>query len=294
MTIARQKLGGAASETREFQLEPEDFRQIAAVLYADSGIYLSEQKTTMVYGRLVKRLRALGLESFKDYCRLINDKNAVGERQQMLGALTTNVTAFFRERHHFDHLKTVELPPLLRAARDGARLRVWSAGCSNGHEPYSIAMTILSLMPDAGRYDIKVLGTDIDAAVVATARRSVYDTDDLSEIGQADLSRFFEATEDCGNNQLAAVPDLRALVSFRELNLMQPWPMKGLFDIVFCRNVTIYFDAATQAKLWSRYADVIMPGGLLCIGHSERVSGDAANRFTPVGTTMYRNDGGRA
>lgn len=297
MNSAHQRSDEATSPVgvREFEFDLADFRQIAAVLYADSGIFLSDEKTSLVYGRLVKRLRALGMESFKDYCRLISDKKAVGERQQMLGALTTNVTAFFRERHHFEHLRTVELPPLLRAARSGKRVRIWSAGCSNGHEPFSIAMTLLSMMPDAGKYDIKILATDIDPAVVATGRQAAYETDDLNELSEAELSRFFAASEAHDGNHRIAVPDLRALVSFRELNLMEPWPMKGLFNIVFCRNVTIYFDAPTQATLWSRFASVVQPGGLLCIGHSERLSGDAVARFKTVGTTMYRHEaGGRA
>ena len=293
MSIARPKPDAASDrEKREFDFDLTDFRQIAAILYADSGIFLSEQKTSLVYGRLVKRLRALGLESFKEYCRLVSDKNAVGERQQLLGALTTNVTAFFRERHHFDHLKTVELPPLLRAARNGARVRIWSAGCSKGHEPFSIAMTILSLMPDAGRHDIKILGTDIDPAVVATGRDAVYDSEDLADVSKAELSRFFIAPDGADNGRLVATPELRALVTFRELNLMEPWPMTGLFNILFCRNVTIYFDAPTQATLWSRFASVIEPGGLMCIGHSERLSGDAVKRFTAAGTTMYRHGTG--
>ncbi len=131
----------------EFLLTGDDFQQIAAMLHADAGIYLAESKATLVYSRLAKRLRALGLESFRDYCTLVAGTDGVDERQKMMAALTTNVTHFFREPHHFEHLKKQVLPPLVAAAKLGRRVRIWSAGCSSGQEPYSIALTILSLMP---------------------------------------------------------------------------------------------------------------------------------------------------
>ena len=272
---------------REFAFDAADFQAIASMLYADSGISLAEQKAPLVYGRLVKRLRALGIGSFKDYCALIASERGVDERQLMLSALTTNVTAFFRERHHFEHLRTTELPTLLKRARDGGRVRIWSAGCSKGHEPYSIAMTILGLMPDAARYDVKILATDIDPVVVETGRVGVYAEDDLVDVPKRDLDRHFIRSHGRSSSYEAG-PALRDLVSFRELNLMGPWPMKKRFQIVFCRNVTIYFDEPTQATVWSRFTSALDTRGLLCIGHSERLSGDAQNRFEPVGLTMYR------
>ena len=275
-----------SGEAREFAFDASDFQNIASMLYADSGIFLSGQKAPLVYGRLVKRLRALGIASFKDYCALVADKDGLDERQQMLSALTTNVTAFFRERHHFDHLRTVELPKLMKMAREGGRVRLWSAGCSKGHEPYSIAMTVLDLWPDAGKYDLKILATDIDPVVTETARRGFYETEELVEIPKRDLERFFVA--DTGQKGFIVGDQLRDLVAFRELNLVGPWPMKGQFHVVFCRNVAIYFDEQTQATVWSRFASSLVDGGLFCIGHSERLSGAAQRRFDPVGTTMYR------
>ncbi len=280
-TAARQ-----VSEAREFAFDTSDFEKIAAMLYADSGIFLSEQKAPLVYGRLVKRLRALGMASFKDYCALIAEQSGIDERQQMLSALTTNVTAFFRERHHFDHLRSVELPRLMKVARAGGRVRLWSAGCSKGHEPYSIAMTVLDAWPDAAKHDVKILATDIDPEVTETARRGFYEAEELAEIPKRDLERFFVA--DAARRGAAVGPQLRDLVAFRELNLIGPWPMKGSFDVIFCRNVAIYFDEATQATLWSRFASSLADGGLFCIGHSERLSDPAQRRFDPVGTTMYK------
>ena len=287
--IATRPMAAPIESVREFAFDGEDFRNIAAMLYSDSGIFLTEQKASLVYGRLVKRLRSLGLESFRDYCRLVAGREGIDERQQMLSALTTNVTAFFRERHHFDHLGAVELPTLVRRARAGGRVRIWSAGCSKGHEPYSIALTVLGLMPDAAEHDIRILATDIDPLVLETGRAGVYGEDELAEVPRGATSKHFHAT---GQGTAVAGDALKKLISFRELNLMTAWPMKGSFDVVFCRNVTIYFDAATQARIWGRFAGVLAPSALLCIGHSERLSGDAARRFESVGTTMYRHDGG--
>jgi chemotaxis protein methyltransferase CheR len=158
----------------EFPLRTEDFRAIAAMLHADAGIALPEAKATLVYSRLAKRLRALGLESFREYCALAAGPEGAEERRHMLTALTTNVTRFFREPHHFEHLRTVALPPLLEAARRGGRVRLWSAACSTGQEPFSIALTVLSAMPDAAGFDVKVLATDIDPVVLAEAREGRY------------------------------------------------------------------------------------------------------------------------
>jgi chemotaxis protein methyltransferase CheR len=279
----------APTGDREFVFRSEDFRHIAAMLHADSGIFLSEQKESLVYSRLVKRLRALQLSSFKDYCALVASPAGAEERQKMLAALTTNVTRFFREPHHFQHLKDVILPPLLQAAKRGGRVRIWSAGCSKGQEPYSIAMTILSLMPDANNYDVKILATDIDPYVLQEGREGVYEKSELDDMPKAERSRFF--TAEGGNAMWSVSDEMRQLVSFKELNLIGQWPVKGPFDVLFCRNVVIYFNEETQSKIWVRFASLLKPTGLLCIGHSERLSGPVVPRFKPTGTTMYTLDG---
>jgi len=276
----------APSGDREFVFRNEDFRQIAAMLHADSGIYLSEQKESLVYSRLVKRLRVLGLASFKDYCALVADHSGAQERQNMLAALTTNVTRFFREPHHFEYLKGTVLPPLLQAAKRGGRVRIWSAGCSKGQEPYSIAMTILSLMPDAVNYDVRVLATDIDPNVLQEGRDGLYDKTELEDMPKPERSRFFSAANGSASS-FSVSDDMRRLVSFKELNLVGQWPVKGPFNVIFCRNVVIYFNEETQSKIWDRFSSLLVPQGLLCIGHSERLSGPALPRFKPTGTTMY-------
>jgi chemotaxis protein methyltransferase CheR len=275
----------------EFAFTDADFRKISAMVHGDAGIYLPDAKATLVYSRLAKRLRALGLSSFKDYCALVAGAEGLDERQKMLAALTTNVTRFFREPHHFEHLRGKVLPPLLEAARRGARVRLWSAACSSGQEPFSIAMTILSLMPEAADHDVKVLATDIDPNMVAAGRRAAYDAHLLDGV-PAELRRRWTVPGPGGAARMA--DEARALVTFNELNLIGDWPMKGRFDAIFCRNVAIYFEDETQARLWSRFAPLINPDGALYIGHSERIQGPAAGAFRPDGVTIYRKLAGAA
>ena len=272
----------------EYPFTQEDFRTIAAMLIEDAGIALPDSKATLAYSRLAKRLRALGLKNFKDYCALIASPNGVDERRKMLASLTTNVTRFFREPHHFEHLKTRVLPDLLAHAKRGGRVRIWSAGCSTGQEPYTIALTLLSLLPDAGRYDIKILASDIDPNVVAEGRAGFYDEESCAPIPRDMMKRWFVPNPADTFKCWSVGEAMRELVSFRELNLMGQWPMKGPFDVIFCRNVVIYFEEQTQAKIWGRYAPLLTPGGRLYIGHSERVSGPATSQFQTDGLTTYR------
>jgi chemotaxis protein methyltransferase CheR len=271
----------------EFVFTEGDFRRIAAMVHGDAGIALHETKATLVYSRLAKRLRALGLANFQDYCELVAGAEGVDERQRMLAALTTNVTRFFREPHHFDHLRDKVLPPLLAAARSGRKVRLWSAACSSGQEPYSVAMTILSAAPDAAGLDIKILATDIDPNMVAEARLGVYAEGLLTGVPE-DHRRRWTAPAAARPGYVQVSDQVRALVTFNELNLIGDWPMKGTFSAIFCRNVAIYFDDDTQARLWSRFAPLLPVGGVLYIGHSERVAGPAAAHFAPDGITTYR------
>lgn len=276
----------------EFKMTNRDFRELAAMLYADAGIYLPELKATLVYSRLAKRLRALNLQSFQDYCELVGAPDGAGERLEMLSALTTNVTRFFREPHHFEHLQTHVLPSLIEAARRGARPRLWSAACSSGQEPYSVALTLLGLEPKAGALDIKILATDIDPRVVAEGQRGVYVEAALADVPPALKKRYFTPAAGGRGQEWAVADELKQLVSFRTLNLNADWPMQGRFSAILCRNVVIYFDEPTQQRVWSRFASKLEPGGWLYIGHSERVTGPAASRFVSDGITAYRLNGG--
>ena len=272
----------------EFPFTNEDFRRICALLYETSGIALPESKATLVYSRLAKRLRILGVASFRDYCSMVASPEGVDERHHMLTALTTNVTRFFREPHHFDHLLDKVIKPALDNVKRGGRLRIWSAGCSTGQEPYSIALTILSALPDAHNYDIKILATDIDTNVIATGMAAVYSEDLIEAIPAAARSRWMERAPN--GRDWAMNEAVCSLVSFRELNLMGDWPMKGQFDAIFCRNVVIYFDEPTQDRIFTRYQGRLAPEGRLYIGHSERVG---VPGFETDGLTCYRHVGVR-
>lgn len=274
-------------EDSEYVLTLEDFRRIAAIMHAEAGIALHESKATLVYSRLAKRLRLLGIRSFAAYCALVSGKDGDGERQEMLAALTTNVTRFFREPHHFEHLRTHILPPLIDRARKGGRIRLWSAACSSGQEPYSIALTVLSLMPEAAGYDIRILATDIDPNMIAAGKAGIYDQAAVAAV-PADLRHRWFARSEADARMLRIAEDARALVEFRRLNLIGPWPMQGQFQAIFCRNVVIYFDDSTQARIWARMVPLLSRGAALYIGHSERISGAAERALRSDGITTYR------
>ena len=274
----------------EFAFTNQDFKRIAALLYDLAGISLPDSKATLVYSRLAKRLRALGLRSFSEYCAFVASDKGHDESQEMLRALTTNVTRFFREPHHFDDLRANVLEPVADKVRAGGRLRLWSAASSSGQEPYSMAFTVLSVWPNAADLDIRILGTDIDTNVLATGRAAVYDESLLEGIPASARGQYFE--RDPGDRRNWRVCDAaRSLVAFRELNLNGPsWPMKGPFDAIFCRNVVIYFDEPTQERVWNRFAPLVAPGGRLYVGHSERV-GASVTAFESCGLTAYRKVG---
>jgi chemotaxis protein methyltransferase CheR len=282
---------GANVVDGEFAFTEADFRRISAMVHGDAGIYLPQSKATLVYSRLAKRLRALGLTSFKAYCALVASVDGLDERQKMLAALTTNVTRFFREPHHFEHLRHKVLPPLLEQARRGGRVRIWSAACSSGQEAFSIAMTVLSAMPEAAERDIRILATDIDPNMVAEGRGGTYAAHLLEGVPPELRKRW---TLPAPGGAVRMADEARSLVTFNELNLIGDWPMKGRFDAIFCRNVAIYFEDETQARLWSRFAPLLNPNGALYIGHSERVQGPAAGAFRPDGVTTYRKVAGAA
>lgn len=265
-----------------------DFATIAKRAQADFGLHLTEAKRELVYSRLSKRLRLLGLADFHSYCQLVESPAGAEERIAMLSALTTNVTHFFREEHHFITLKESVLPPLLAAAKSGGRVRIWSAGCSAGQEPYSLALAVLDLCPDAANYDIRILATDVDPEILARAREGIYDLEEIKSLPEA-MRRQHVTTLDARRAAIGDKP--RALISFGELNLIQDWPVKGPFDVIFCRNVAIYFDKDTQSRLWQRFAALLPPGGTLCIGHSERVAGPALGILESAGVTTYRRKG---
>ncbi|RYH09739.1 protein-glutamate O-methyltransferase CheR [Tropicimonas sp. IMCC6043] len=274
-------------------LDPQalrDFETLARIAREEAGLVIPPEKAAMVFSRVSKRLRALGISDRSVYCKMLESRDETAERRQLVSALTTNVTSFFREPHHFDTLKEAILPELTGRARAGERVRIWSAGCSTGPEPYSIAMAVFEKCPEALDLDIKILATDIDPAALATARSGSYSSSQVSAISE-DRRRLFFRKPDASTHgsECAQVSDrLTGLISFRELNLLASWPMKFKFDVIFCRNVVIYFDRETQNALWPRFAQACRPGGYLFVGHSERLDDDSLPHFRSVGTTTYQ------
>lgn len=275
----------------EYPLTRRDLSEIAAMIYADAGIYLNESKASLVYSRLSKHIRNLGLKGFREYCSLVSSQEGATARREMLSHLTTNFTRFFRENHHFEHLKAEVLPHLIARAKAGGRVRIWSAACSDGQEPYSIALTVLSLLPNAADYDFRILATDIDPKILAQARAGAYDATALETVNPAARKQYFREVEIDGRQKWQVDDRVKKLITYNELNLMAQWPFKGPFDVIFCRNVVIYFDEPTQMKIWSRFSGMLAESGHLYIGHSERVSGEAKAHFDNIGITTYRFTG---
>lgn len=265
----------------------DDFEYIRALIGEYSGIHLTEGKRELVYARLAKRLRDLGLTDFRQYCDLLR----AGEQDELIAcvnAITTNVTSFFREEHHFSYLAETVMPWLINHyGRSGSgKLRMWSAGCSSGEEPYSIDMTLRDF-PELDKWDVKILATDLDSNVLQCAKRGIYKMDQLDKVSETKRRKWFLRGDDSNLGQVKIRPELKSRIYFRQLNLMGPWPMHGLFHVIFCRNVVIYFDKTRQKELFQRFADILVPEGYLFIGHSENLFG-VSDRFRSIGRTIYR------
>jgi chemotaxis protein methyltransferase CheR len=270
---------------REFAFGEEDFQALRALVKSLTGIHLSEQKRELVYGRLTRRLRALQLRSFAEYRERL--KGDVQELAELCNAITTNLTSFFREPHHFQYLREHVLAAPAAAARRTRRLRIWSAGCSTGEEPYSIAMTVLEALPDPGSWDIRILATDLDSEVLARARRGVYPPERTGNLSPERLQRFFTERQEAGTVCRQITPEVAALVTFKQLNLIHALPMRGPLDAIFCRNVVIYFDKETQRELFTRIARLQRPGDLLLLGHSESLF-KVCDSYALIGKTIHR------
>ena len=277
---------GEISGANAAAMSDRDFERIARIALKEFGLSLPDSKKSLVYSRVFKRLRALRLPNFSAYCTLIESPQGDGELTELLSTLTTNVTRFFREDHHFTHLRAEVLPKLIQTARGGGRVRLWSAACSSGQEPYSLAMTALSECPDIGKYNFKILATDIDPVILQKAKAGIYGTDELEGL-PPQLRKKPMIEDGTGPNNFAVSHAVRDLVTFGIVNLIADLPMSGPFDVIFCRNVAIYFDKPTQELVWQRFVDLLSPNGYLYIGHSERVSGSATGELQNCGITVY-------
>lgn len=275
------------ADNAEFRFSDQDFRAIADLANARFGLALQSSKKALVYARLSKRLRALNLPDFESYCQLLKAGEGADEQPHFLTALTTNVTHFFREMHHFTTLRDVVAPILLDKAKKGQPVRLWSAACSAGQEAYCIAASILAGAPDLQKLDVKILATDIDPQVLETARQARYPDEQRAAI-PPEWERLMIGKSDAATQSFEISPTLRSMVQFNALNLIGEWPMRRSFDVIICRNAAIYFDKDTQATLWQRFAKLLTSEGYLMIGHSERVTGAATASFQSVGITTYQ------
>ncbi|MGJ4803126.1 CheR family methyltransferase [Luteimonas sp. SDU82] len=275
--------GAQAADERPFAFDDRDFRRVCRMIHARAGIHLGAHKRDMVYSRLVRRLRARGFERFSDYLDMVEDGGA-GEDQHFVNALTTNLTSFFREAHHFPLLAS----QLQAAQRGGQPLRIWCCAASTGEEPWSLAITACEAF-DTLTPPVRILATDIDTAVLQAAARGVYPLERIEAIDLPRRRRFFQRGAGANAGLCRVRPELRALVEFRPLNLLDAdYGLKrGAYLAVFCRNVMIYFDKPTQYAVLQRIAPLLSDEGRMYAGHSESFN-HAADLVTPCGRTVYR------
>jgi chemotaxis protein methyltransferase CheR len=275
---------GSLFQTAE--LTDAQFAAISETVRQLCGIHLHEGKMALVKARLNKRLRALGLTGYGQYVERIRQDVGGSEAAAMLDALSTNHTFFFREPQHFEALRRSVVPAMLARHRGDRRLRLWSAGCSSGEEPYSMAITLKETVADLQRWDVGILATDLSHRVLHAAQEGIYAEDRLRETPSKQVMEHFTCLADRPQRRYRVSDALRKMVHFAHLNLVDPWPMKGLFDVIFCRNVMIYFDKPTQQRLIDRFWGQLAQGGTLFIGHSESLAG-VRHRFRYIRPTVY-------
>lgn len=268
---------------KEFPMTDKDFQRIAGLAGRYTGIVLGDHKRDMVYGRIARRVRKLNLSSFSAYLDFL-EGNQDKELSNFINVITTNLTSFFRENHHFDFLLETVLPEVKRKRVNEKRIRIWSAGCSSGQEPYSIAMT-LNKFGFSSDWDVKLLATDLDSDVLAKAKSAIYASSDVDGLDEMTVKNNFQRNE--VRKEVKVKDRVSKYIHFKRLNLLESWPMSGPFDFIFCRNVVIYFDKPTQKVLFDRYAELLEIGGYLFIGHSENLHG-ISDRFENLGNTIYR------
>ncbi|MDR3322743.1 MAG: chemotaxis protein CheR [Zoogloeaceae bacterium] len=274
---------GGSSVQREFEFRAADFERVRKLIYAHAGISLSPTKQDMVYSRLARRLRAKNMKNFAQYLDHLEASHDAGEWELFVNSLTTNLTSFFREPHHFpllaEHLKKVALTR--------KQINIWCCAASTGEEPYSIAMTVADAFPRGSGQQVSILCSDLDTDVLASAEKGVYPFERVSRIPGGELQRHFSRGTGAQENMWIARPELRRMMSFKRINLLEPnWPVRGPLDVIFCRNVMIYFDKPTQYKILARFAPLLQKEGLLFAGHSENFL-HAVDLFHSLGKTVY-------
>ncbi|MCA9187767.1 MAG: CheR family methyltransferase [Pirellulaceae bacterium] len=274
----------------EASLSTKEFKQVQRLIFELAGISLADSKQVMVQGRLSRRLRDLQVSSYRDYLAMIQDGSCPEEVTKFINALTTNKTEFFRERHHFEFLKQRAFPELKAKAEQTQKrkLRIWCSAASTGEEPFTIAMTVREFFGPQPDWDIRILASDIDTDVLERASNGVYSSELTEGVSRSQLQKYFDVRKNGGPTSFRANESLRELLTFRRINLTEPtWPIHTTFDIIFCRNVMIYFNSETQSQLVEHFAKYLNPNGYLIIGHSESLFG-INDRFKALGDTVYQ------
>ena len=272
------------TQNKEFEFTHDDFDYLRGIVTKTTGIIAPDDKYTMYYSRLARRLRSLGLSDFAAYRQFLKT-NQETESIELVNAVTTNLTSFFREKHHFDYLRDTLIPE--KISRNDFRLRIWSAGCSTGEEPYTIAITLFDAIPDPQKWDIKILATDIDSNVLQTASDGIYNESRVADLDKNMLRRYFKKGSSSNAGKVKVNPVLRECIQFKQLNLLHDWPIREKLDLIFCRNVVIYFDKETKSRLVNRFADQLVNKGKLFMGHSESLY-KTTDRFELLGKTIYQ------
>ena len=273
-------------DINRYNLTDAEFKELSSIIYKDTGIFIDESKRQLIYRRISVRLKNLGMSSFSEYIDLVKTRDPA-ETEIFQNTITTNLTSFFRESHHFDFLRESIVPEILTSNKLSEKLRIWSAGCSTGQEPYSIAITLREAFPEIDRWDAKVLCTDLDTEVLQKCKSGVYSRKDVANLPNDYSSRWFDTVANESEGAVVAKQSLKDILFFKQLNLMDEWKMRGTFDVIFCRNVVIYFDKPTQKRLMERFSDYLVTGGYLVLGHSESLQG-AKDRFELIGKTIYK------
>ena len=263
-------------------LSENEFREISHIVYDICGINLKNGKEALVRARLMKRLRALEMASFREYIKFINTDEGKGEIGLLIDVMTTNKTSFFREAAHFTFLRDQIIPKA-----NTQKMRFWTAACSSGEEPFSLSMLLHESIPSIGRKDILILATDISVTMLDRARMAVYAEETLRDLPAVYRSKYFVQVGKTQPRKFRVTDEIKSRVRLAWLNLMDSWPMKGPFNVIFCRNVMIYFDRPTQQTLVGRFWDLLEPGGYLFVGHSEGLS-SLKHRFRYIQPAIYR------
>lgn len=275
-------------EKTEFAFSNQEFERVKVLIGERTGIHITEDKKALVYARITRRLRALKLKNFADYFHVLQS-DSKDETQQFINAVTTNLTSFFREQHHFDFLSEEFVPKIVEQNKKRKAINIWSAGCSSGEEVYSIAITLAEAIPNIDQWNVRIIGTDIDSNMLAIGEKGVYKVNRVEGMPEALLKKYFLRGKGKNAGHVKVSKKLADMVTFENLNLVEPWNLKCAFDFIFCRNALIYFDGTVQKDIVDRFSNELADHGYLAVGHSENIL-KLTDQYKLVGKSIYEKD----